>query len=359
MKILQLIDTLRSGGAERMAVNMAAIFSEADIDNMLIVSREIGMQGKRVNEKTQLKCLNKSGTLDWKAFSNLLKYAKEFCPEVVHVHSTSLFWGVLLKGLLKNVKLIWHDHYGLSDQLKPGDRKAERIAIKGVDGIVSVNDRLRSWAVEELEVSSKRVILIENFPYLKYVEKRESELGSPVILLQMANFRPQKNHLLAIDALHVLRSKYYIDVELWLAGSITLDQQYTKEVYRAIAAHGLEDQVKVLGEVEDVELILGKADIGLLSSRSEGLPVSLLEYGLAGLPVVTTDVGLCKQVLQAGKFGKIVESDDQEGFVQKIKELIDDYRGAIQMGESFHEHILNSYGAAQFLRKYRDFVAKL
>ena len=342
-----------------MAVNMAAVFSEGSIDNMLIVSREIGMQGKRVHEKTHLKCLNKSGTLDWRAFSNLLKHAKAFQPAVVHVHSTSLFWGVLLKCFLQNVKLIWHDHYGLSDQLNPADRKAERIAIKWVDGIVSVNERLRLWAVDKLGVSSGRVILIENFPYLKYMEKRKDLLGSPVILLQMANFRPQKNHLLTIKALEVLRSKYHIKADLWLAGSTALDQHYTKQVQRAISDYGLESQVKILGEVEDVEMLLAKADIGLLSSKSEGLPVSLLEYGLAGLPVVVTDVGLCKQVLESGKYGKVVASDDLEDFVLNIKELIDDYPGARLMGNSFHDHTLNSYGAAQFLRKYSNFVATL
>ena len=56
--------------------------------------------------------------------------------------------------------------------------------------------------------------------------------------------------------------------------------------------------VKLLDQVTNISKILNKCEIGVLSSSIEGLPVSLIEYGLAELPVVCTDVGQCSKVIQ-------------------------------------------------------------
>ena len=55
--------------------------------------------------------------------------------------------------------------------------------------------------------------------------------------------------------------------------------------------YNLNDIIQIAGSVVDTSSLLASADIGVLSSIFEGLPLSLLEYGLAGLPVVVTDVG--------------------------------------------------------------------
>ena len=62
----------------------------------------------------------------------------------------------------------------------------------------------------------------------------------------------------------------------------------------------LQVQLKILPH------FLHGADCGVLSSVSEGLPVSLLEYGMAGLPVIVTDVGQCAEVVGNGRFGRVV-----------------------------------------------------
>lgn len=359
MKVVQLIDTLRAGGAERMAVNMATVFSQASIDNMLIVSREAGMQADRLDSRTQLQVLHKTGSLDWKAFRKLLRLVREFSPDILHVHSTSLYWGVPLKWFLKDVKLIWHDHYGLSDQLKEGDRKIERFCSSWIDGVVSVNEKLKNWAIQDLGMQSKNVVMISNFPHLKELDRSKRLNNEKVILFQLANFRPQKNHFLAVKSLKILLDEYQLEAELWLAGSTELDQQYTVEVNQLIEDLDLSDQVQILGEVEDVEDILEKASVGLLTSDSEGLPVSLLEYGLAALPVVVTEVGQCKKVLENGKYGVLVPVNDERLFAKALKELLEDYPKAIEMGEEFHKHTLHSYGGEKFLLNYKQFVESI
>ena len=97
MRVLQLIDTLHPGGAERMAVNLANTFSELEIPHRLVVSRKHGDLGKLVHFQEGLTILEKKKTLDWKAFNKLLKIIDEFKPAVVHAHGTSVYWGVGVK----------------------------------------------------------------------------------------------------------------------------------------------------------------------------------------------------------------------------------------------------------------------
>ncbi|MGP8253010.1 MAG: glycosyltransferase family 4 protein, partial [Terracidiphilus sp.] len=81
---------------------------------------------------------------------------------------------------------------------------------------------------------------------------------------------------------------------------------YRDTVLARIPALKLDRHVSYLGPQQRVAPILRGCDIGVLSSLSEGLPLSLLEYGAAGLASVATEVGQCGEVLDGGKTGILV-----------------------------------------------------
>lgn len=359
MRVIQLIDTLRSGGAERMAVNMAHVFSEHGIANSLIVSREGGIQTDRLPASLPLTILRKKSFYDLSAFRRLVRETRKFKPDVIHAHSTSIFWAVFLKFFTKKTLLIWHDHYGLSDQLSSGDRKLEKILSKWIDGVVVVNQKLKTWILKETSLTTREVVMIPNFPYLnkKYTQKRVAKI--PIVLLQIANFRRQKNHLLSLKVLKWLNENGNKEVELWFAGANTLEPDYSSEVKRFILSEGLENCVKLLGDSEDIEELLQQASIGILTSDSEGLPVSLLEYGLAALPVVVTEVGECNLVLRNGTFGKITPPGEVEAFAKAVKWTIDHYSESAEIGVGFQSNVKISYGGNGFFSKYQAFLKSL
>jgi glycosyltransferase involved in cell wall biosynthesis len=102
--------------------------------------------------------------------------------------------------------------------------------------------------------------------------------GSRIICL--ANFRPEKDHFTLVRAMALVVNKVP-EAQLLLAGK-TNDESYKQAVQREIADRRLESNISVLGERHDVAEILKACDVGVLSSASEGLPMSLLEYGAAG-----------------------------------------------------------------------------
>jgi len=100
---------------------------------------------------------------------------------------------------------------------------------------------------------------------------------------------------------------------------------YSRVIKNTIFEYGLHQNVHLLGTRSDTADILDHVTVGVLSSVSEGLPVALLEYGLAGLAVVSTNVGQCAEVLGEGRYGELVPSSDAMALGQALRRLSEDH----------------------------------
>lgn len=125
LKVLQLIDTLDTGGAERMAVNMANAFNDRKISNLLVVSRNNGTLDKLVEDQASIRLLGKRNTFDFRAFKKLIGILDEFKPDILHAHGTSVYWGVGVKLVRPWVHLLWHDHLGISEEVIQNNPRKE------------------------------------------------------------------------------------------------------------------------------------------------------------------------------------------------------------------------------------------
>ena len=119
------------------------------------------------------------------------------------------------------------------------------------------------------------------------------------------------------------------------------------------------DLIEFRGSVEDTASLLASADCGVLSSNSEGLPVALLEYGMAGLPVVVTDVGQCEEVTGHGKYGHVISPGGYESMADKLREILVNRYQAFIMGSAFRKHVIEKYGPGQFMDKYQTLLTRI
>lgn len=90
-----------------------------------------------------------------------------------------------------------------------------------------------------------------------------------------------------------------------------------------VAELAIADAVELAGEVDDVRARLDRADAFVLSSRSEGMPLSVLEAMAAGLPVVASDVGGVHEVVVDGETGRLVPAGDATALAAALSELAD------------------------------------
>jgi glycosyltransferase involved in cell wall biosynthesis len=92
------------------------------------------------------------------------------------------------------------------------------------------------------------------------------------------------------------------------------------------------ENVEFSGEAQSVPELLGSSRVFVLTSRSEGLSISMLEAMAAGLPVVVPDVGDLGDVVVNGQTGYLVEPDDVDQYVFRVLELLSDENSRAQMG---------------------------
>lgn len=355
MKILQLIDSLSIGGAERMGVNIANVSAQNGIESYLVASRKGGPLQQFLLPAVNYYCIDKKNGFDISAFYRLIKLVKKIRPDVIHAHSTSVYWAIGIKLFINNIKVAWHDHYGLSDSLKDSDRFWLKFLSRWINGVIVVNNVLEAWGKKHLHTPSHNIIYLKNFPFLALVNPPLKT--SKTILLNLANFRPQKDQLSLVEAVNIVKQSG-IDFELWLAGEF-VNSQWVLAVKSRIKSLDLSKEVKILGPVENPAGVLSKATIGILSSQSEGLPVALLEYGLAGLPVICTDTGQCKEVLGNGQYGVVIPPGDPKSLAEAIIRLIADSKEATKMALAFNKHVVEEYGAEKFFAGYSTMLTNI
>ena len=353
LKILQLIDSLHPGGAERMCVNIANVLHENGYEVQICASRKRGPLEKFIQPGLKYHILTKRNSFDIFAFYRFVAILKSQRIDIIHAHSSSVFWAVGAKFIVKNIKVIWHDHLGL----RIYDRKKNffyKLISTKIDGIISVNQELAEWSRQNMKVPTERIVMINNFPLLNSLEKRSDPEVFTIVCL--ANLRPQKDHPTLLRAIAQLKEmNLHKRLKVILAGSDD-DQKYVGKLRVLISDLGLEEIIEMPGSVEDTSSLLASADCGVLTSVSEGLPVALLEYGLAELPVVVTNVGQCAEVVDYGKCGFLIEPGDFSQLAGYLKLLLLNTKLHQELGSKLKEQVMDLYSCNAFLQQYKKLL---
>lgn len=338
MKILHLIDSLNPGGAERMAVSYVNVLAEQGVEAHLWATREEGLLKETIAPGVHYRFLNRRGPLGLRALLKASQLIEQKHIQLIHAHSTSWFFGTLLKWLNPSVKLIWHDHYGSRPQSLKQATKTLVFCSKYFSRVVAVNKDLVRW--HQTHLRNNQSDYIPNFVSKKGVPV-DSDLKSNTsnTIICVANLRKPKNHVNLIKAFSKLH-KTTTDWNLLLVGK-TIKDSYSDTVYKSITKESLSEAVKVLGERADVYKLLNKAEIGVLSSDMEGLPMTLLEYALSGLAVVTTDVGYCSEVVQ--DYGKVVPPGNPEALAKALEHYISHPEERTKDAANLRRHVLENY----------------
>ena len=318
MKAIQIIDTLNVGGAEMMAVNIANSLANNGLESHICTTRKEGQLKNKINNNVGYLFLNKKKKNDFKAVKKLARYVRKEKIQILHAHSSSFFIAVCVKLLNPKIKIIWHDHFGDSEFLTNKSRKSIQKVSFLFSSVIAVNTTLIEWSKKNLKV--KDYHLLNNFAVFG-TETPQTHLkgimGKRIVLV--AGFREQKDHINLLKAFSiVLKEKN--DWTLHLIGKVHKGK-YSDLVKNFIVENNLSKNVFIYGVCSDIKHILNQSTIGVLSSKSEGLPISLLEYGLAELPVLVTDVGECSKVVKNSK--GITPSNDSNKYADSLLTIIE------------------------------------
>jgi len=350
MRIVQIIDSLEPGGAERMAVNYATVLSKKIEFSGLVTSRKEGLLVNQIDKSVSYLFLKKKKKIDLRAVFRLRKYLKENKVDLIHAHSSSFFSAVLVKLILPKIKIIWHDHYGISQDLLARKNIILKFGSLFFTGIISVNSALRDWAKSYLWCSN--IIYFPNFILDSSISNEKINLngseGKRIICV--ANLRPQKNHILLINAAKVIKDKFP-DWTFHLFGK-DFNDSYSDQLKKKVNDLQLQNTVYFYGTTNNVNASLLQCQIAVLPSLSEGLPLAILEYGLNRLPVIATNVGEISKIISSEKEGVIIESNNLNALVTAIEKLIESEKFRNDLGLNLFNKVQKDFSAETILSNY-------
>ena len=339
-RVLQLIDSLEAGGAERLSVSFANVLADKEEASFLCTTRSEGTLKSTINTTVGYLFLEKQSSIDIKAILKLRSFVKKNRINTIHAHSTSFFIATFVKLIYPKVQLIWHDHYGQSEFLEQRPKQILKFCSRFFSHIFCVNQILVKWSQQNLNCNS--VSYLQNFAMLNDSEKiteLKGEKGKRILCL--ANLRPQKDHFTLLKAFEEV-IKVHSDWTLHCVGKDFKDE-YSNKVSQYIKDNNLENHIYSYGSCTDIKHILSQCEIGVLSSKSEGLPISLLEYALAKLAVIATDVGDCNLIINSDNIGSLINPNDEEALKNAIIAYIENKSERNVVAENLHSHVVRNF----------------
>ncbi len=275
-------------------------------------------------------CFGQKSKYDLSVLKKVASYIERERFDIIHTHGARAnLFGYLLKKWMgchsRWVTTIHSDPSG--DFIGCGWRGKvwtglHRFVIKFPDHYFAISKRFHDLLVS-FGVETSRITVVYNGicfepPPCPLIRRQDIGIGeSDFVLIMVARLHPVKGHMLALEATKRLVSTYR-QVKLLLVGDGSLLGDLKEKVWDL----GLEKHVLFLGHQPYVHSFLTISDVKILPSYSESFPLVLLEAARAKLPVISTDVGGVKDLIDSPSLGWVIPVNDASALTAAIQEAI-------------------------------------
>ena len=353
----QIVDTLEVGGAEKTAVDLANTLARRGKPSHLVYLRDVRDLAAKVDPRVTMWCAKRSKKLDWRSILRLRSYLRRNRIAVAHCHGRGPAYAMTLLRWLTGLRcvVIFHDQLGRAAEI-PRCRILDQVLLRGMDTYYAVSRHLLVRAKGLLGMSDNVCQLIPNGVTIP-PESHQFTHGHTVI--QVGNILPVKGHDTALRAAAILR-RQVPDLRWLCVGQMREGvADYVRHLMRTRERLGLVDCVEFLGSRTDVRDLLKQADVGVMTSRMEALPLALLEYMAEGLPTVVTAVGECGSIVQAAQCGLVAAPGDAEAIAAHLQAILTDRERASRLGEAGRAYVMRHYSLDAIVDRIEKTYRKL
>ena len=284
---------------------------------------------------------------DLKAFIFLVKEMKRFRPQVFHSHASKAGALGRVAAFITGVPIIVHTYHGnvfsgyWNSVINSSVRFVERSLAKISTRIIVISDRQYEEIITKYHISSPKkastVYLgldLEKFdavdPKVRLVFRNKYHLNDQnVAVVIVGRLDSVKNHSLFLDMISIAKEKSSKTINAFIIGDGALREDLMEKCNTLNLSYSYLDNkpepadVHFLSWREDVDKLLSAMDVIALTSLNEGTPVSLIEGQAARLPVVSSNVGGVKDVVEDNGCNKIIDTFEPEDFAQELIDIID------------------------------------
>jgi len=322
MKTLQIINSLETGGAEKLLIDSIPIYKQKNVDMELLLLNGDKTPFFQQLEKQKVKThtLNIKKTYNPLLVFRIIPYLKKY--DIIHAHLfPTLYWVALAKIFSKtNAKLIFTEHSTNNKRIEKGGiwKFLDKLMYRQYDKIVSITSQVDEVIQHHLSGTNDKFRIINNgIDVSQYVDNSTESKSkitdkSKITIIQVGAFRKDKDQPTLIRALQYLSDNAF----LVLVG----DGEFRSKCEQLTTDLNLSDRVSFLGIRTDVPQLLKSSDIAVVSSHWEGFGLAAVEGMAAKKPVIASDVSGLRDVVADA--GLLFPPENEKLLAEQINALI-------------------------------------
>lgn len=355
--ILKYIKELSS----KIDATQAVIFSEnhkemvekdlTNIDNKIYLNMK---EGRNILDNIRL-------------INDIKKAVKSFNPDIVYIHGSRISFvsRIALMGF-KNIKIIFNPHgWNFSNKfniffekffakytdmiINTSEKELKLAESKGINpriGMYKINNGIDFERYEELYNNKE-----EKETVRKEIREKLNIDEFQKAVVQVGNITPKRDPFIFLSAcLALIKMGYNIKVIMIGDG----DKEYINKIMEFAETNNMLDKIEITGWVDNLADYLISMDIAVSTVKNENTPITLAEYMAAKLSIVSNNAEINAEILDYGKFGRIVSSGDMEDYVHQMQEIFMDDPKDMSMKESTYRYAKENYNLNKMVEKHKE-----
>lgn len=336
-RIALVIGQLGLGGAEKQLCQLATGLPGWNYKPYVVSFGAGGEREKDLHRQgVKTFIFPRGGSFGVKRLLRLVAFLRNSQAEIVYGFDYAGSIYGRLAGIIAGVPILIG---GLRSSWTPPRRvlSMERVLRWRTDAVISNSSAGKQVWMELVGYPAEKITVVRNG--FNFAEMGQEPIGSPSLraLLGITNDEPVVG---CIGSIYDLKNPLmFVEVAAAIADGETRvhfvwigDGPMRQDVERAIAERGLSGRVHLLGSRADAQWLARDFRIGLMTSIVEGTPNAIMEYMYWGVPVVTTNVGDCKELVEHERTGFVVEKNDVQGMAGYIRQLLQAQVSAKRLG---------------------------
>lgn len=367
LQVLHLLSSFPVGGIERLLIDLIRekhSNSESDIDFTVVIMNDT-VNNEFKNDLLSTGCKvyflgRKEGHKSPKYIFELMNIIRKHKIDIIHTHNNgSKYWSILCKLFNPGIKLVYtiHDSIILKEQLSAKDLLFHK---KFIDMNIAISNSMFKNAFKLGLSKTTKIYNGIDFKKFKTNQKAASCNNSNILnIVNVARITyHKKGQDILVKALKLCKDKgvnFHCNI---IGVTFSHDKESYDYLCNLIKESNLESEISFLLNRTDVPELLKQADLFLLPSRYEGMPIVVLEAMAAGLPVIASNIPGSNDIIVHNFNGLLFENENYKDLSEKIIYLYENRATMSLVRQNAFEHLKN-FDIAIMLKNYENLYKNL
>lgn len=290
----------------------------------------------------------------WKRWWLVGRYLAKWRPRAIHAHHLGSLINVLVPAVFTFCwNIVYTEHSSLMISRTQWMKRAIPIMSRFVTKVTCVSNKLVEFFGKDLGVPTRKLVTVYNGVDTRRFRPRVRAEGTPgrIRLGAIGRLVDEKDYGVYLHALALLKARG-VNFEAVLVG----DGPLAESLHTMARELGLDDVLAFYGHREDIPEILRTLDIYLLTSKSEGMPIAVLEAMATGLPIVATAVDAVPEVITHEVNGLLVAKGDAAAVAAAVERLASDPILAEKLGNAALVDVRSLFSIENATQLYAEYL---